>query len=465
MSSSSSSSSLTYRGRVVLVTGGSGSIGSAYCRYFAKLGASVFINDIIPKGKNENDAPAQLLVNEILSSGGVAAANFTSVTAPNGGSQIISACIAKFGRLDVLINNAGILRDVSFGKIKAEDWDIIDQIHVRAAFSLTKAAWEVFKRQSYGRILMTSSASGLYGNFGQTNYSAAKMALVGFGFALAKEGAKSNIYCNIVAPWAGSPLTATVMSKEMVETLKPDYMAPIVAYICHELSGINGQVFELGGGWVSRVRWQRSSGLGFPLTDDFTSLNGISLVQQQWKQIEDFSNSDYPSGNAEAFAHILKNIEKSRPGSSQAVATAKNPGKAMGDAAAKAAATTSSNSSLKANQFFSDMKIFATTEAGQAVAKKQNAIFIFQITGENKEKECFALDFKSSPPSVVQGSQAEQLKADVSFALSDSDFLALVQKKANPQALFMSGKLKLKGNMQLAMKFGEILKALPKAKL
>ena len=189
------------------------------------------------------------MVEEIKKMGGQAVANYDSVT---DGDKIVQTAISAFGRIDILVNNAGILRDVSFAKMKDQDWDLIYDVHLKGSYKTTKAAWEHMKEQKYGRIIMVTSAAGLYGNFGQTNYSAMKLALVGFANSLAIEGAKLGIKVNTIAPLAGSRMTETIMPPDFVKALKPEFVTPLVAFLCHESTEQTGGVFEVGAGWISK---------------------------------------------------------------------------------------------------------------------------------------------------------------------------------------------------------------------
>ena len=186
---------------------------------------------------------------EIKKLGGQAVANYDSVT---DGDKIVQTAISAFGRIDILVNNAGILRDVSFAKMKDQDWDLIYDVHLKGSYKTTKAAWEHMKEQKFGRIIMVTSAAGLYGNFGQTNYSAMKLALVGFANSLAIEGAKLGIKVNTIAPLAGSRMTETIMPPDFVKALKPEFVTPLVAFLCHEGTDQTGGVFEVGAGWISK---------------------------------------------------------------------------------------------------------------------------------------------------------------------------------------------------------------------
>ncbi|KAI9020622.1 hypothetical protein DFJ74DRAFT_132928 [Hyaloraphidium curvatum] len=208
---------LSFKGRVVVITGAGAGLGRAYAHLFAKAGASVVVNDLGGGrfGEDEKEAvrPADVVVDEIRKLGGTAVANYSSVV---NGNEIIDTAIKAFGRVDVVINNAGILRDKSFMRMSDQDWDLIQQVHVKGVYKVARAAWPHFIKQRFGRLINTASSVGLYGNFGQANYSAAKHAMVGLSNSLALEGAKYGITVNTLAPGAGTRLTATVMPPEQV---------------------------------------------------------------------------------------------------------------------------------------------------------------------------------------------------------------------------------------------------------
>lgn len=241
---------------------------------------------------------ADVVVDEIKAAGGKAVANYDSV---EDGDKIIATAMKAFGRVDVLINNAGILRDVSFKNMKDEDWDLIMKVHVKGSYKCARAAWPIFRQQKYGRVINTASAAGLFGSFGQCNYSAAKLAMVGFTETLAKEGAKYNIMSNVIAPIAASRMTETVMPPDVLAALKPEWVVPLVAVLVHKDNTQNGSIFEVGGGHVAKLRWERSSGLLLKADDSYTP----SAILKKWDQVIDFSKPDYPSGPAD-FVGLLE---------------------------------------------------------------------------------------------------------------------------------------------------------------
>ncbi|KAM5192020.1 peroxisomal multifunctional enzyme type 2 [Mantella aurantiaca] len=284
------SNTLRFDGRVVLVTGAGGGLGKAYALAFAERGASVVVNDLGGdiKGDGKSASAADKVVEEIRAKGGKAVANYDSVEA---GEKLVQTALNAFGRLDIVINNAGILRDRSFARISDEDWDIIHRVHLRGSFLVTRAAWNHMKNQKFGRIIMTSSAAGIYGNFGQANYSAAKLGLVGISNTLALEGVKYNVHCNAIAPTAGSRLTQTVLPQDFLDALKPEYVAPLVLWLCHESCQENGSLFEVGAGWIGKLRWERTLGAiirqkNRPMTPE--------TVRDEWEKICDFDNATKP---------------------------------------------------------------------------------------------------------------------------------------------------------------------------
>ncbi|KAH7017600.1 hypothetical protein EDB80DRAFT_705403 [Ilyonectria destructans] len=298
---------LRYDGQVVVVTGAGGGLGRAYATFFGSRGASVVVNDLGGsfKGEGNSTKAADVVVNEIKAAGGKAVANYDSV---ENGERIIDTAIKAFGRIDVLINNAGILRDVSFKNIKDEDWDLIIKVHVKGSYKCAKAAWPHFRKQKYGRVINTASAAGLFGSFGQTNYSAAKLALVGFTETLAKEGAKYNILCNVVAPIAASRMTETIMPPDVLKALQPDWVVPLVAVLVHKSNTDTGSIFEAGGGHMAKLRWERSNGLLLKADDSYTP----GAVLKQWSKVTDFSNPQYPTGPND-FLTLLEDSMKMSP--------------------------------------------------------------------------------------------------------------------------------------------------------
>ncbi|GAA5933750.1 hypothetical protein JCM10213_008583 [Rhodosporidiobolus nylandii] len=299
---------LRFDNKVVVITGAGGGLGRSYSLFFASRGAHVLVEDL----SRQN---ADKVVEEIKAKGGSALASYESVTE---GEKIVGAAMAKWGRVDILINNAGILQDSAFRNMTDKQFKLVQEVHVKGAFSCTKAAWPIMRKQGYGRIINTASAAGIYGNFGQSNYSAAKMGLVGFSKTLAREGKKYGIHVNAIAPVAASPMTATIMPPDMLEKLSPDAIVPLVAYLCHDQTQDTGSVFECGAGWYGKLRWERSAGHIFKADETFTP----SAVKEQWEKINDFEREDkaveYPEnvGDADYLGYL--ETAKSLPPNKQA---------------------------------------------------------------------------------------------------------------------------------------------------
>lgn len=287
--------SLIFAGRTAIVTGGGGALGSAYALELAKRGCQIVVNDlggslsgVANNSKSEN--PAARVVNEIMAKGGKAIVNYDNVL---NAESIVDAAIKNFGSCDILINNAGILRDKSFAKMTKDDWDAVMDVHLEGTYSMCRAAWSSMKENNFGRIVNIGSGAGLYGNFGQANYSAAKMAIFGLTNTLAKEGARTNIMANCVVPVAESRMTETVLPPNLLSLLKPAHVVPIVTYLTHEDSNVNGSCYEVGGGWYSKVRFERSAGVCLGTEAQVCSAEDI---EEHMAQIEDFSHdATYPS--------------------------------------------------------------------------------------------------------------------------------------------------------------------------
>jgi 3-hydroxyacyl-CoA dehydrogenase/3a,7a,12a-trihydroxy-5b-cholest-24-enoyl-CoA hydratase len=294
---------LRFDNRVVIVTGAGQGLGRSHALLFASRGAKVVCNDLggTHTGGGRSSTAADKVVDEIKAAGGEAVANYDSV---EDGAKIVQAALDTWKRVDVVVNNAGILRDASFPKMTQDDWDLIYRVHVLGTFRVTHAAWGPMRDAGYGRVVMTASAAGIYGNFGQANYSMAKLGLHGLAQTLAIEGAKRGIRVNTIAPIAGSRMTETVLPPDLVAALKPEYVSPLVAWLCHESCEETGSLFEVGGGFVGKLRWERAQGSLFRLSRTLTP----EAVRGQWRHIVDFARSTYPATVTESMRPILDNL-------------------------------------------------------------------------------------------------------------------------------------------------------------
>jgi len=272
--------SLDFTDKVVIVTGAGGGLGKAHALDFARRGAKVVVNDLggSVDGSAGTSAAAEEVVAEILAAGGQAIANGSSVTDDDGVANMISQTMDAFGRIDVLVNNAGVLRDKSFAKMEIEDFTFVVDVHLFGTMKPTKAVWPIMKEQGYGRIMVTSSSSGLYGNFGQANYGAAKLGVVGFINTLKLEGQKDNIHINALAPVAWTRMTSNLMPPEMEEMLKPEQVTPAVVFMCSE-EAPTGRIICAGAGAFASAQIIESRGMY--LGADPTA----EQVAENWEQI------------------------------------------------------------------------------------------------------------------------------------------------------------------------------------
>jgi NAD(P)-dependent dehydrogenase (short-subunit alcohol dehydrogenase family) len=247
-------SDIRFDGKVAIITGAGGGLGKTYALQLASRGCKVVVNDLGGKadGTGASSSMADQTVKEIQEAGGEAVANYDSVATPEGGKAITQTALDHFGRVDVVINNAGILRDKTFAKLEPEDLEVVLDVHLKGAFFVTQPAFVRMKEQGYGRIVFTASNAGVLGNFGQTNYGAAKMGLVGLSNVLALEGAKYNIKSNVIAPVARTRLTEQLLGP-LAQTLDPECVTPLVTYLVSDQCDLTHQIFSVGGGRFARM--------------------------------------------------------------------------------------------------------------------------------------------------------------------------------------------------------------------
>ena len=271
--------------RVIAVTGAGGGLGREYALTLAREGASVVVNDLggARDGTGAGHNMADHVVTEIREGGGRAVANYDSVATEDGAANIVKTALDEFGAIHGVVSNAGILRDGTFHKMTFENFDAVLKVHLYGGYNILRAAWPHFREQSFGRVVVATSTSGLFGNFGQTNYGAAKLGLVGMINTLALEGAKYNIKANAVAPVAATRMTEDIMPPEVLEKLKPEFVAPVVAYLCTEELSDTGSVFIAGGGKVQRTALFQNEGA------DFEKPPSVDEVAAQWATITDLS--------------------------------------------------------------------------------------------------------------------------------------------------------------------------------
>jgi len=256
---------MRFDGRVCIITGAGGGLGRSHALELARRGAKVLVNDVggSVNGIGSSSSSAQRVVDEIESFGGCALANHDSVVSAAGGESIVQAALSAFGQVDVLVNNAGILRDKAFHKMDPATIDAVLDVHLKGAFYVSQPAFRLMREQGYGRIINTSSASGLFGNFGQANYGAAKAGLAGLTRVLALEGAGHGITVNAIAPIASTRMTVDLLG-ELATRVSPESVSPLVAYLAHEDCSVNGNVYSVAGGRVARIVVVETHGVVLP---------------------------------------------------------------------------------------------------------------------------------------------------------------------------------------------------------
>jgi len=278
---------MNFNDRVVLVTGSSRGLGKAFARCIAQAGASVVVNST---GRDDSGPAA---VAEITAAGGKAVHIAGRV---ENASRLIGAVVDACGRIDAIVHNAGFIQDKTLKKMSIEQWDAVLDVHLKSAFLLSQAAWPHFESQGGGRLVFISSASGLYGNFGQANYAAAKAGMYGLCRSIALEGEKSNIRCNCVAPFGATEMNSRNMPEERKARIRTDFVAPLIGYLAHLDCTETGGLFEASAGVFKKVRWERSRGLSL----DTSKPMSIDDIAAGWEQIVDFSVSEHPGTMSES---------------------------------------------------------------------------------------------------------------------------------------------------------------------
>jgi NAD(P)-dependent dehydrogenase (short-subunit alcohol dehydrogenase family) len=253
---------IRFDGKVAIVTGAGGGLGKQHALEFARRGAKVVVNDLGASvdGSGGSSAAADAVVDEIKAFGGEAIANGSSVTDDAGVALMVKQAMDAWGRIDVLVANAGILRDKTFAKMDVADFELVLNVHLMGTVKPTKAVWDIMREQNYGRIVVTTSSTGLYGNFGQSNYGAAKLGIVGFMNTLRLEGQKNNIHINAISPVAATRMTENLMPPEMLERLKPEYVTPGVVFLASD-EAPSGAILTAGAGAFGLSRIYETEGV------------------------------------------------------------------------------------------------------------------------------------------------------------------------------------------------------------
>ncbi|MFZ5563415.1 MAG: SDR family NAD(P)-dependent oxidoreductase, partial [Thermodesulfobacteriota bacterium] len=413
-----------FTGRVAIITGAGGGLGRAYALELAKRGARVVVNDLggarDGSGKGSTSA-ADKVVEEIKAAGGQAISNYDNVATAEGGENMVKAAVDAFGRVDIVINNAGILRDKSFLKMEPENWEAVLAVHLKGAYNVTRPAFRVMKENGYGRIIMTTSAAGLYGNFGQTNYSSAKMALVGFMNALKIEGAKYNVKVNTIAPLAASRLTEDIMPPEVFARMKPEYVVPMVAWLCSEDCPVSGQVFNAGMGYYNRAAILTGNAVAI---GDNQNLPTPEDIHKNWDAINNLSGGKELSDLNTAMMDLFSGGAKS--------------GGAPAAASAPVAAGGGGGGDLTPQAIFDMMPGVFKPEAAAGV----DVVFQYSISGPSGGE--WHVTVKDKTCQVASGQAA---KATCTIKMADDNFVKMVTGKLNPMKAYSSGDLKIEGDI------------------
>jgi 3-hydroxy-3-methylglutaryl CoA synthase/NAD(P)-dependent dehydrogenase (short-subunit alcohol dehydrogenase family)/putative sterol carrier protein len=413
---------IRFDGQVAILTGAGGGLGRAYALELAKRGAQVVVNDLggAPDGTGASPRPADAVVQEVLDAGGQAVANYDSVATLEGGRRIVQTALDRFGRLDILVNNAGILRDKSFAKMSPNMWNDVLAVHLQGAYNVTRPAFIAMRQQGYGRIVLTTSAAGLFGNFGQSNYSAAKMGLVGLMNTLKLEGAKYDVKVNTVAPIAATRLTQGILPPDLADRLKPGFVAPLVLYLCAKACTESGLILNAGGGFFSRATVVSGPGI---------QLEGATLedIHKNWAQIDSLAGAQT---HADANAALMAMLNGPQPTAEEATKEER----------AEQAAV---------EAVFHRMPEFFQPEAAAGV----DVVFQFCISGPGGGD--WQVSIRDSACSVESGAHSQPT---TTLKMADEDFLALIGGQLSAMEAFTSGKLRIEGDLMKSQLIEKLFK-------
>ncbi len=426
---------IRFDGRVAIITGAGAGLGRVYALELAKRGAKVVVNDLggarDGSGKGSSSA-ADMVVQEIKQAGGSAVANYDNVATPEGGENIVKTALTAFGKVDILINNAGILRDKSFTKMEPENWQAVMNVHLNGAYNVTRPAFSAMKDNNYGRIVMTTSAAGLYGNFGQTNYSAAKLALTGFMNTLKLEGQKYDIKVNTIAPVAASRLTEDILPPDLFEKMKPEYVAPMTIYLCSEKCKVTGNIYNAGMGFYNRVAVMTGPGAVVRGGGEYPE---VEEIQKSLGKISSLSG-------AKAYFQLNDQV-----GDVFTALTGPQAGADAGGSAAVAGGAAAGFSSVAA--IFEAMPgAFQADKAGSA-----DVVFQYIIAGAGGGDWSCAI--KQGTCEVKAGKHE---KPGCTLKIKDSDFLDMMNGKLKPMQAYTSGKLLIEGDIMKSQLIEKVFK-------
>jgi len=440
---------IRFDGRVAIVTGAGGGLGRAYALEFAKRGAKVVVNDLggarDGSGKGSK-SPAQKVVEEIKALGGEAIANYDTVATPEGGERIVKAALDAFGTVDILINNAGILRDKSILKMEPDTWQAVLDVHLNGAYHVTKPAFAVMKEKGYGRIIMTTSAAGLYGNFGQTNYSAAKMGLVGLMNTLKLEGAKYDVKVNTVAPIAASRLMADIIPAEVLETMKPEFVAPLVLFLSSEGCPVTGRIYNAGVGYYGRAAMMTSPGT---VIGDGKHIPSIEEVGAAWERIQSLTGAREYGQLGDLMGDMLAAFTPKSAQAAQSPVSLRPQAASAPTSAGAPADPAGGGGIVSVAAVFEKMPQAFRADKAAGV----NVVFQYTIAGvgggdwfaEIKDGVCKVAAGKHDSPTCTLGIEA-------------ADFLDLMSGKLPAMQAYTSGKLKIGGDIMKSQLIEKLFK-------
>jgi NAD(P)-dependent dehydrogenase (short-subunit alcohol dehydrogenase family)/acyl dehydratase/putative sterol carrier protein len=401
--------------RVAIVTGAGAGLGRAYAMELAKRGAKVVVNDL--GGTRDgtgvgSSGPADRVVEEILGMGGKAVASYHSVATPEGGQAIVDAAVKAFGKLDIVINNAGILRDKTIIKMEPDNWDAVMDVHLKGAYNVTRPAFIRMRENRYGRIIFTTSASGLYGNFGQANYAAAKMGLVGFMNTLKLEGEKHNIKVNTVAPVAATRLTEDILPPDLKEKLKPEFVAPLVLYLCSEQCPVTGAIYNAGMGYFNRVVVRTGPGSVVGNGIEAPSPDEVAASMDKIRSLE--GAAEYPNATA-AFSPMLDAFKPKKQETGR-----------------------DSGTGLSVKAVFDGLP--GAFQADKAAGV--NVVFQFNISGATGGS--WYVTVKDGDCRVDEGTYD---RPTTTIEMGDDDFVKMISGELKAMAAYTGGKLKIGGDL------------------
>ncbi|MFH1090084.1 MAG: SDR family NAD(P)-dependent oxidoreductase [Pseudomonadota bacterium] len=417
---------IRFDGQVAVVTGAGAGLGRVYALELAKRGAKVVVNDLggARDGTGVGSAAADKVVEEIKALGGEAVANHDSVATPEGGQNIVNTAVQTWGRVDILINNAGILRDKTLVKMEPESWNAVLDVHLKGAYNVTRPVFTKMREQGYGRIIFTTSASGLYGNFGQSNYAAAKMGLVGFMNTLKSECGKYNIKVNAIAPVAATRLTEDVTPPDLLAKIKPEFVTPAVLYMCSEKCQDNGLIISAGMGYFSRAAILTGKGA---VVGDGVQPPSVEEIHKNFAAVNTLEGG-------QEFPNVFSSF-----------------GPMLDAFAPKKEAPSGAASELTVKMVFEGLAGSFQSQAAAGV----DLVYQFDITGPKggrwhtvvKDQKCEVLEGAHAGPTTT-------------LIMGDEDFLRMVKGQVSAMSLFTGGKLKITGDVMKSQLFEKLFKLL-----